>query len=414
MPARTVIVVGAGPAGMMAAIRAAQCGAQVELFEKKSAPGNKLLLTGKGRCNLTNACPIEDFPSRFFSNGLFLRDAFSAFSNLDLMSFFESRGVPLKVERQERVFPKSDRSASILHACRVELERRGVKVHLRRPVKAIAVAAGTVRGVVCADGYQSDAQRVVLATGGVSYSFTGSTGEGIAMATELGHALEPLLPGLVGIKTRPEFPELEGLTLKPVALTFLKDGKKKQTTEVGEMLFTAGGVSGPLVVSFSGTVAEWLAQGARVEVSVNLKPGLTLEQIEARVMREFQSGPKRTLITVLRTLLPQRMVPVFLARIKADPEVRVSHIPAMVRRALIEGLRAFSFEVRACGSIEEAMVTRGGVKVRDIDPRTMQSRVVRGLFFTGEMIDVDGDTGGFNLQAAFSTGYLAGEKAAML
>ncbi len=413
MLVRTIAVVGAGPAGMMAAIRAGQLGQAVLLIEKNSRPGKKLLLCGKGRCNLTNACGLEDFIERFSGNGQFLRDAFKKFFNQELIGFFEDNGLKLKVERQLRVFPVTDRSDSVLDVLERQLAQSGVGAVYSSAVDDVLVEAGAVKGLALKGGRVLAADKVILATGGVSYSFTGSSGEGLEIARKLGHRVTPLRPGLVPLQTQGGYPrQLDGLTLKNIRLTF-SDGKKQIVSEVGELLFTGFGVSGPLVLSLSGRIADWLREGKRVSVEIDLKPALSEQQLHERLLREFKASPRKGIRNILKTLLPLRLIDVFMELTKLDADKRASYVTLPERQGIVVLLKHFRLQVSQTRPIEEAMVTRGGVSLKDIDPRTMESRLIKGLYLAGEMIDVEADTGGFNLQAAFSTGYLAGESAAL-
>jgi predicted Rossmann fold flavoprotein len=413
VPVRTIAVVGAGPAGMMAAIRAGQLGQAVVLIEKNSQPGKKLLLSGKGRCNLTNACGLEDFIARFSGNGQFLRDAFKKFFNQELILFFEDNGLKLKVERQLRVFPVTDTAGSILEVLKKQLVHRGVEVVYSSTLEEVLVEAGAVKGLLLKGGRVLAADRVILATGGISYSFTGSSGEGLEIARALGHRVTPLRPGLVPLQTQEGYPrQLDGLTLKNIRLTF-SDGKKQIVSEVGELLFTGFGISGPLVLSLSGRIADWLREGKRVSVEIDLKPALSEQQLHERLLREFKASPRKGIRNILKTLLPLRLIDVFMELTKLDADKRASYVTLPERQSIVVLLKHFRLQVSQTRPIEEAMVTRGGVSLKDIDPRTMESRLIKGLYFAGEMIDVEADTGGFNLQAAFSTGYLAGESAAL-
>ncbi|MEW5895113.1 MAG: NAD(P)/FAD-dependent oxidoreductase [Candidatus Omnitrophota bacterium] len=408
---KKILVIGGGPSGMMAAISAAESGASVILLEKNDSLGRKLLLTGKGRCNLTNAVSLEEFLKRFGRNGSFLRDAFKVFFNKDLMKFFEKRGVRLKVERQQRIFPESDRASSILSALNKALKDQGVDVCLNSSVKKIVVREAQTEGVELAGGKVISGDAIIIATGGCSYPWTGSTGDGFEFARRTGHAVTSLLPALCALETAEGFPKaLEGLTLKNISLVF-KSGKKRIKTEVGELLFTARGVSGPLVISGSGLVAEWLEQGMEVTADIDLKPGLSADEVEARLIREFKESPKKTTGVLLKKFLPLRIIEIFLKVADISYEKRVNQITQIERQRLGALFKRFRFNIVRSSGIKAAMVTRGGISVSEINPRTMQSLRIKGLFFCGEVIDVDGDTGGFNLQAAFSTGFLAGKSA---
>jgi predicted Rossmann fold flavoprotein len=410
---KRIVVVGAGPAGMMAALRAAQMGSVATLVEKNPILGKKLLLSGKGRCNLTNACDLDSFLKRFSRNGHFLRDAFKKFFNADLVRFFETRGLKLKVERQQRVFPATDRSESIRDILEKELRSLGVKILCKSRMKDLLLESGKVRGLLLDNGQLIPADRVILATGGVSYAFTGSTGEGLECAKRIGHRVTALRPGLVAMETREKYPnQLLGLTLKNIRLAF-SDGKREIISDIGELLFTPMGVSGPLVLTHSGAIADWIMAGARVFMKIDLKPGLSREQLDARLRRDFLKNARKTIKNSFKDLLPQKLAGVVLFILKVDPNKKVSQITKIERENIVSLLKGFRLNIAKPGPLEEAMVTRGGISLKEIDPRSMQSRLCPGLYFCGEMIDVDADTGGFNLQAAFSTGYLAGESAAL-
>lgn len=408
-----VAVIGGGPAGTMAAIRAGQLKENVTLVEKNPILGKKLLLSGKGRCNLTNSCELELFLRRFSKNGQFLRDAFKKFFNQDLINFFEKRGLKLKLERQQRVFPVTDRAVSIVGVLKKELSANKIKIIYRGHLSDIMIHEDKVKGLMLRDKRFLSADRIILATGGVSYSFTGSSGEGLEIVRRLGHSVIPLRAGLVPLQTRQRFPNLlRGLTLKNIRLKF-SDRQRQIISEVGELLFTDFGISGPLVLTLSGQIVDWLNAGKDVYVEIDLKPALTKEQLNARLLREFKLNPKKIIKNVLRDILPQRLITVFLEIAKINPDKKVSFLTLGERQNLISLFKSFRLDILRPRPISEAMVTRGGVSLKEINPRTMESRLVKGLYFAGEMIDVDADTGGFNLQAAFSTGYLAGESAAL-
>ncbi len=413
MDEKRIVVVGAGPAGMMAAIRASELCHSVTLVEKNPILGKNLLLSGKGRCNLTNSSDLDSFIKRFSGNGQFLRDAFKKFFNSDLMRFFEERGLKLRIERQLRVFPQTDDSGSVVEVLKKELYRNKVKVIYKAVLKDIFLQDKRIKGLLLADGVVLPADRLILATGGVSFSFTGSTGEGMKLAERLGHRVVPLRPGLVPLEARQEYPGLlEGLALKNIRLRF-SDSKKHIESEIGELLFTASGISGPLVLSLSGQLADWLKESNAVYVEIDLKPALTKEQLRQRLLREFGMNPRKVIKNTLCALLPKRLVQVFLDIAGVPPDKKVSQITQKERESLISLFKAMRLDIVRTRPINEAMVTRGGVSLKDINPRTMESRLIKGLYFSGEIMDVDADTGGFNLQAAFSTGYLAGESAAL-
>ncbi|MDP8230441.1 MAG: NAD(P)/FAD-dependent oxidoreductase [Candidatus Gorgyraea atricola] len=398
-----IVVVGGGPSAMMAAIRSSQLGQSVTLLEKNPTLGKKLLLSGKGRCNLTNACSLEEFLERFSKSGPFLRDAFKIFFNQELMDFFEVRGLKLKIERQKRVFPVTDEADSILRVLKKELLENKIKIIYNTAVNDIVIKSDKflVNSIL--------ADKVILATGGISYGFTGSTGQGMKIAKALGHRITPLRPGLVALDIKKNYSKfLEGLTLKNIRLRFT-DGKKEILSDIGELLFTKTGISGPLVLSLSGKIVDWLDKKGRVYLEIDLKPALSLEKLETRLLREFKESPKKALKNTLKSLLPMRLIDVFLDIAGLLPDKKVNQVTQDERKRIAMLLKALRFEIKGSRPIKEAMVTRGGVSLKDIDPRTMQSRIIKGLYFAGEIIDIDADTGGFNLQAAFSTGYLAGQ-----
>lgn len=398
---------------MMAAIRASQLRQDVTLIEKNPTLGRKLILSGKGRCNLTNACDLEAFLKRFSGHGQFLRDAFKKFFNSDLINFFEERGLKLKVERQLRVFPATDEAASILRILKEELSRNKVRVIFKATAKDISIADEKVTALLLEDSRVIPADKIVLATGGVSYSFTGSDGAGLAIAQRLGHSIVNLRPGLVPLETAPSHKDLEGLSLKNIRIIFT-DGQKKITSDIGEMLFTGFGISGPLVLSLSGVVVDWLSKKDKITAQVDLKPALTKEQLNSRLLREFRVQGKKDLKNALKSLLPTRMISTFIKNTGISPEKKVNQVSQYLRQRIVDSLKSFDLVITGARPIEEAMITRGGVSLKEINPRTMESRLIKGLFFAGEILDIDADSGGFNLQAAFSTGYLSGENTAIL
>lgn len=413
MVKKKIIVVGAGPAGMMAAIRAKELGQDVALIEKNPSPGAKLVLSGKGRCNLTNTAGLESFLARFSRQGQFLRDAFKKFFHEELIRFFEDRGLKIKIERQLRAFPVTDSSLSILDVLKKELERSKVSLIFGRPAKGIIIKDDRAAGVLLDNSRIESGDRIIIATGGVTFSFTGSTGDGINWARSLGHRVSELRPGLVPLDVRQQYPgRLEGLTLKNIRLKVC-NAKEKLVSEIGELLFTRSGISGPLVLTLSGRIIDLLEEHNAMHVEIDLKPALSREQLDARLRREFILNSRRSLKNTLKGLLPLRLIDVCIDILGIAPEKKVSHIAYEERKRIVELLKGFRLDIRGPRPMQEAMITRGGVSLKDINPRTMESRLVKGLYFCGEMIDVDADTGGFNLQAAFSTGYLAGESAAL-
>jgi hypothetical protein len=324
------------------------------------------------------------------------------------MDFFESRGIKLKVERQERVFPESDKAIDILDALRAELKKNKVRVLYNREVSNIIISDNKVKGIKIIGESDLLCKAVILCTGGVSYGATGSTGEGLKITQGLGHKIVDLRPGLIGLMTRDKYPKLlQGLPLKNIRLTF-SEGKKKIVSDIGELIFTDFGISGPLVLTLSGKVIDWLKEKKRVYCYIDLKPALSESQIDKRFLREFKAHPKQSIKIYFKGMLPQRLIDIFLEIAEINPEKIVSQITQQERRRLVTLLKGLAVEISKPRPINMAMVTRGGVSLKEINPRTMESRLIKGLYFAGEIIDVDADTGGFNLQAAFSTGYLAG------
>ena len=413
MQKNKVIVIGGGAAGMMAALFSARAGAQVTLLERNEKLGKKLYITGKGRCNLTNAAEMEQFQRNTFRNPRFLYAAFAGFDNRALMDLVEELGVPLKTERGGRVFPQSDKSSDVISALKRALERQGVEVRLNTRVRALDVREGACRGVQLEDGRTLQADAVVLATGGFSYPSTGSTGDGHAMAEVAGHAVEKPLPALAPVETVESWPGmLSGLTLKNVRLSAFVPGKKKEKciySELGEMLFTHFGVSGPLVLTLSSLLPEYL-DGVRL--SIDLKPALDEQTLDARLLRDFREMSRRQLITVMDGLEPHSLAEQVIRLAGMSPAMPVNGVTAAQRAKLLETIKAVPLTPKKLRGFEEAIITRGGVSVKQVNPSTMESKLVRGLYFAGELLDVDAATGGFNLQIAFSTGTLAGRSAA--
>ncbi|OQA37109.1 MAG: tricarballylate dehydrogenase [Acidobacteria bacterium ADurb.Bin340] len=404
-----VIVLGGGPAGLLAAGRAAQCGARTLLLEKMEKPARKLRITGKGRCNLTNLRPLEAHLAEIHPEPRFLRSAFQAFFNQDLIDLLEAQGVPTVVERGDRVFPASGRAWDAAEALVAWAKAQGAVIRVKAPVEALEVVEGRIAGVRLASGERLEAKALVVATGGCSYPATGSTGDGFRFAEATGHRVTALRPSLVGLATRPALAAAAGLKLRNVALTLWIEGKKK-ATEFGEAEFTAQGLSGPIALRLSRAVVESLAAGQTVELTLDLKPALEAATLEARLDRE--AATRRTVGEQLRGLLPAPLVPVYGQRLDLPlgaPAVRLQGAP---RRRLLALLKALPFTVTGHGGWEEAIVTAGGIALADLDPRTLASRRILGLHFAGEVLDLDANTGGYNLQIACSTGWLAGQSAA--
>ncbi len=407
----SIAVIGAGASGIMAAIYAANSARGVILIERNSSLGKKILISGKGRCNLTNSQDLPTFLGHFSETQEFLRSAFGEFFNTELIKFFEDAGLKLKTERGGRVFPFNDNSKSVLDVLKNKLESRDVNLLYNCRVMNIQ-RAGAAWLVKLSDASSLKAKRVILATGGLSYPLTGSTGDGFQIAKELGHKIIPLRPGLVPLDTKePWVRDLSGLTLKNVEVSVLL-GRKKITCGIGEMIFTHFGVSGPLILELSSKIIDWLNDAKSVTLKIDLKPGLTEEELNNRLIRDFEDFGSRCCKNVLKELLPNNLIEVCL-RITGIPALKkANQVTAQERRKLMDFLKGFSLTVTKARPIEEAVITKGGVSIKEIDPKTMESRLHRGLYFCGEIIDVDADTGGYNLQAAFSTGRLAGKSAA--
>lgn len=408
-----VIVVGGGAAGMAAALFAAKEGAQVVLLERNEKLGKKVFITGKGRCNVTNAADEEEFMRRIFRNPRFMYASFAELNNHDLMQLLESLGVPLKVERGDRVFPVSDHSSDIIAAFRRELERIGVDIEYNTRVAELCCVDGVCNGVVLENGRKLTADAVILATGGASYPSTGSTGDGYKMAQEAGHSLQKPIPSLVPVETKESWPAtLMGLTLKNVRLSAYQAGKKKEKciySEMGEMLFTHFGISGPLVLTLSGLLPEDL-NGIRL--SIDLKPALDEATLEQRLIRDFRELSRKQIVAAMDGLVPHNLGLQLLVLAGIPATMPIHSITVEQRYALLKVLKNVPLTPKKLRGFEEAIVTRGGVTVKEVNPSTMESKLVKGLYFAGELLDVDATTGGFNLQIAFSSGALAGKSAA--
>ena len=409
---KKVIVIGGGAAGMMAACMAAIEGAQVTLLEKNEKTGKKIYITGKGRCNLTNACQREEFLENVITNPKFLYSAFAQLDNQAVMNFFEKAGCRLKTERGDRVFPVSDHSSDVIAALNGELKKNRVQVMLHTEVSELLLEEGSIKGVLLSDGKKLHADAVIIATGGRSYESTGSTGDGYRFAKQAGHTIKDLRPSLVPFVVKEEWcKKLQGLSLKNVAVT-LKKEKKKIYEGFGEMLFTHFGVSGPLILSASSFyTAKYSGQEALL--TIDLKPAMDREQLDKRILRDFEENAGKQFKNALDKLLPAKLIPVMVELSGIDPHKKTSEVTKKERSRLVELFKELKLTVNGCRGYGEAIITGGGVNVKEIDPKTMGSRLVNGLYFAGEVMDVDALTGGFNLQIAWSTGALAGKSAAM-
>ena len=403
-----VIVIGAGPAGMMAAIKAAENGASVLVLEKMKQPGKKMLITGKGRCNITNTAEIPELIKNIPGNGKFLNSCIRAFDNEDVQYFFNGLEVPTKVERGGRVFPVSDRAADVVQAMVLRLYELGVKVRTGERVAEILVEDSKAIGVKTEAGEVYSGQAVILATGGASYPGTGSTGDGFAMARQIGHEIKLPLPSLVPLEVEEDWvPELQGLSLRNVRV-YLMAEENKVADMFGEMLFTHFGVSGPVILSLSRQAAQLLAAGNFVELLIDLKPALSFEQLDARIVRDFEKYQRKEMKNALKDLLPGRLIAPVLDGAYIEPDRMVNSITKEERHRLANTLKGLIVTVTRTRPIAEAIVTAGGISVKEINPKTMESKIVKNLYLAGEVVDVDGFTGGYNLQAAFSMGAAAG------
>lgn len=394
---------------MMAAGRAAERGRRVLLIEKNDTLGRKLLISGKGRCNITNTGDINEHISNFGKSGLFLRNAFARVFNKELTDFFEKRGVALKTERGKRVFPVSDRSKDIMAALKKYLDEGGVKVILSGEVKGIAIDKDGVKTISLRDSSRYTAQSTAICTGGLSYPETGSTGFGFEIAEHLGHKVIPPKPALVPLITESGLPKKwQGVSLDNVKAAVIAGGAKK-TERFGDLLFTHFGLSGPIILDLSAEVCGFLEAGEKVMISLNLKPALDAAKLDNRLIREFSKNPNKTLKNIIKEMLPAKMADGFIDHCGLAKDKKSHQITVDERRRIAENLTDLRFRVRGTRPIGEAIVTKGGVDTKEINPKTMESKLIKGLFFAGEVIDVDAKTGGYNMQAAFSTGYLCGD-----
>ena len=408
-----VLIIGGGAAGMMAGVFAARNHHAVHILEKNEKWGKKVFITGQGRCNVTNACDTEELFPAMMSNPKFLYSSFYSFTPQDVMEFFEEAGVPLKTERGNRVFPQSDHSSDIIRALERELKKAGAKIHLHTVVKEVVKESETdsVTGVILTDGTFMEGDAVIVATGGFSYQSTGSTGDGYRFARELGLKVTDIAPSLVPLKTKEDYiPKLQGLSLKNTGLT-IKNGKKVLYEDFGEMMFTHFGVTGPMILSASAHIGAKLAKAPNGELSayLDLKPALTKEQLDARILREFETGPNKQFKNVIGVLFPSSLTPVMLELGGIPAEKKIHDISREERQHFIDLIKAFPFTITGMGEFKEAIITRGGVSVKEINPGTMGSKKISGLYFAGEVLDLDAVTGGYNLQIAWSTAYLAAQ-----
>ena len=404
-----VYVVGGGAAGMLAAIAAAKNGHKVVLFEKNEKLGKKLFITGKGRCNLTNACDKETFFEQIVTNPKFLFKAYHTFSNYDAMDFFEQLGLPLKTERGNRVFPESDKSSDVIAVLKRELERLSVTIRYKTEVAKVLTKEGSFHGLLLKDSFEElTGDAVIIATGGLSYPVTGSTGDGFRFAKDLGHAVTELYPSLVPLHTKETFvKELMGLSLKNIEVSIFSN-QKQVYREFGELLFTHFGVSGPVILSASSYLIRYLKNKEPLLLTIDLKPALSEEQLDNRILRDFEEFKNKQFKNSLDHLLPNKLIDVIIRLSLIDSEKKVNSITKEERLQLVHVLKHFPLHITKLSDYNQAVITQGGINVKEVNPSTMESKLVKNVYFAGEILDLDALTGGFNLQIAWSTAYLAG------
>ncbi|MBE6727757.1 MAG: NAD(P)/FAD-dependent oxidoreductase [Ruminococcaceae bacterium] len=411
---KRLVIIGGGAAGTMAAISAASqlenTACDITIIEKNSRLARKVMITGRGRCNVTNNCDLETLIANTPKNGKFLYSAFSAFSASDVMSFFENHKVPLKTERGNRVFPVSDKAVDIVDALAKAVKSNGVSV-VEGAVAEIITEENAVKGVLLDDGRTFGADAVILSTGGASYPLTGSTGDGYIIAQKLGHTITPITASLIPLECHEGFcSRLSGLSLKNVTLSVYEEGKRRPVfSEMGEMLFTHFGISGPLVLSASAHLRD--IEKRNYTAVIDLKPALSAEQLDKRILRDFEETLNRDFINSLDKLLPKSLIPVVVSLTGIAPDTKVNSISRAERQRLCDVIKSLTLHITRSRPVEEAIITRGGISVKEIVPGSMSSKIIENLYFAGEIIDVDAYTGGFNLQIAFSTGFLAGKSA---
>ena len=410
-----VIVIGGGPAGMMAAITAAEYGNNVTIIEKNSDFGKKLLITGKGRCNITSSLYMSEFIKNTPGNGQFLYSAFQNYTNTDIIDFLKNQGLEVKEERGNRIFPVTDKSIDVLNCFKSKINELKIKKLFNTRVQKILVQNGEVLGVRTEkEIIQTD--KIILATGGKSYPLTGSTGDGYLIAKNIGHKVTEIRPSLVPlvIYEKNECKEMQGLSLRNVGIKIIDESKNKLIYEdFGEMIFTHFGISGPTILSGSAHLVRYkeidnLMKEQKIKLQIDLKPALTEEQLDERILRDFKEFKNKQFKHALDKLLPQKMIPIVIKKTKINEEKRVNEITKEERRNLVKVLKKFELTIKDFRPVEEAIITSGGINIKEINPKTMESKLVKGLYFAGEIMDVDSYTGGFNLQIAYSTGYTAG------
>lgn len=403
-----VLIIGGGAAGMFAAVHAARSGHEVHVYEKNEKLGKKLYITGKGRCNITNACDTEELFDAVLSNPKFLYSSFYSYTNHDVISFFEDLGLRTKTERGNRVFPVSDHSSDVIAALSKEMRRQGVEIHLNTAVKDVLQKDGSFSAIRLEDGQVIPGDSCIIATGGISYSSTGSTGDGYKWAGELGHKVSELSPGLVPFVAEESWvSRLQGLSLRNISVA-IYNGRKKCYEEFGEMLFTHYGVSGPVMISASSMVGDMLKKN-KLKLTIDLKPALSEEQLDQRVQRDFEANKNRQFKNALNKMFPAKLIPIMVELSEIVPEKQVNLITRAERKRLVALIKNLEITLIGLRDYNEAIITRGGVSVREVDPGTMESKLVSNLHFAGEVLNLDAVTGGFNLQIAWSTGYMAAQ-----
>lgn len=402
-----VIIVGGGAAGMFASIWAARAGHQVHVFERNEKLGKKVYITGKGRCNVTNAGSMEEIFDSVVSNPKFLYSAFYGYTNTDFMDFMESLGVKLKIERGNRVFPQSDRASTIILALEKEMKRLDVKIHLKSKVKSLLTKDNVIKGVLLENDNKVEGDAVLVATGGMSYPTTGSTGDGYEFAKSCDLKVTSIIPSLVPLVTKETYiTDLQGLSLKNVTLSIF-NGKKKLYEDFGEMMFTHFGITGPIVLSASARVGKAIEKN-HVQGYIDLKPALSIEQLDTRILRMFDEAKNKQFKNVIGGLFPARLEPIMVMLSKISPEKKVNEISREERMAFVQVIKKMPFTIVGLREMKEAIITKGGVSVKEVNPSTMESKKVAGLYFIGEVLDLDAVTGGYNLQIAWSTAFAAG------
>lgn len=411
-----VIVIGGGPAGMLASIKASEKGNEVILLEKMDRLGKKLLITGKGRCNITSSLEMEEFIKNIPGNGKFLYSCFQRYTNQDIIAFLKEQGLEVKEERGNRIFPVTDKSIDVLNCFIKKLKELNVKIKLNTIVNEILIKDGQAQGVQTNNG-EICADKIILATGGKSYPLTGSTGDGYEIAKKLGHTIKEIKPSLVPLElyNKKEIIDLQGLSLRNTKIKILDVNKNKEIYEdFGEMIFTHFGISGPIILSSSAHLIRYpnlneLLGNRKIKIYIDLKPALTEEKLEERILRDFNELKNKQYKNSLDKLLPQKMIKYVIKKSEINPEKRVNEITREDRKTLVHLLKNMEFDIKGFRPIDEAIITSGGINIKEINPKTLESKLIKGLYFAGEIIDVDAYTGGFNLQIAYSTGYVAGQ-----